>query len=98
MTPLENYHRRVRELGCVICRRLGYGETPASLHHIAKGSGLRSKWSVCPLCPTHHLGKAGFHTLGTERFCSLYHVPGEAEWGLLLFVIEDLAKYGSRLI
>jgi hypothetical protein len=45
------YMGRVAGLGCVICRRLGFGYVPAELHHIAEGSGLRSNFAVAPLCP-----------------------------------------------
>jgi hypothetical protein len=44
------YMGRVAGLGCVICRRLGFGYVPAELHHIAEGSGLRSNFAVAPLC------------------------------------------------
>lgn len=30
----------VASLGCVVCRNLGYGATPAEVHHIRKGQGI----------------------------------------------------------
>ena len=85
---------RVAALGCVICRREHNCYSPPQLHHVAEHSGLRSNYGVVPLCPEHHTGAAGFHTLGTKRFCSLYRVPGENEYGMLVMVNEDLAKHG----
>mgnify|MGYP003328680870 CR=1 FL=1 len=34
-TVAEKKHmKRVAELGCIACRKLGYEDTPAELHHI----------------------------------------------------------------
>ena len=35
----SQYLGRVAELGCVLCRRLGLGETPAEIHHARTGTG-----------------------------------------------------------
>jgi len=97
-TVAERFHmERVASIGCVVCRRLYSHYTPCQLHHVAEGSGLRSNFAVVGLCHEHHQGVVGFHTLGTKRFCSLYRVPGESEYGLLVWVNEDLAKYGNVL-
>lgn len=58
MTKDERAHMsKVAALGCVVCRNLGYGETPAALHHIRAGQGMSqraSHYQVLPLCGTHH--------------------------------------------
>lgn len=90
---MDEWRRDLIEVGCVICRRLGYPGTPCELHHVAEGSGLRSDWSTVGLCSEHHRGKSGLHGMGTKAFLRLYRVPGEAEWGLLLLAIEDVAKF-----
>lgn len=93
MTVLEGiYMGRVADLGCVVCRRMSLGVTPAEIHHIAEGSGLRSDFAVAPLCPEHHRGKTGFHVLKEQAFCARYRIPGECEWGLLVLVNEDLQR------
>ena len=92
MSPASRHKGRVLALGCCICRRLGLGHTPPELHHVAEGSGLRSEWALVPLCHEHHVGKSGFHGMGTKGFCSLYHVPGESEYGLLVWLLEDWAR------
>ena len=58
MTKDERAHMsKVAALGCVVCRNLGYGETPAALHHIRAGQGMSqraSHFQVLPLCGAHH--------------------------------------------
>lgn len=73
MTTLaEKKHMgRVAELGCSVCRRMGYPGTPAELHHPRSGVGMgkrSSHYDVIPLCPEHHRGKTGVHGLGTKGF------------------------------
>lgn len=87
----RDHMEAVASLGCCVCRR-AYGHyVPAQVHHVAEGSGLRSNWSVAPLCEKHHTGSEGFHTKG-KMFLKQFRVPGESEYGLLIWTIEDLAK------
>lgn len=56
-TSAESAHIfRVVAAGCIVCRNLGYGETPAEAHHIGNGTmGKRAdNYSVIALCPNHH--------------------------------------------
>lgn len=93
MTNAERSHmERVASLGCCVCTRLYGHYAPAQLHHVAEGSSKRSNFAVVPLCEPHHTGPAGFHTLGTKRFCSAYRVPWEREEGMLVWVNQDLAQ------
>lgn len=98
MTSAEReWMDRVAALGCVVCRRLYSRYVSCELHHIAEGSGLRSNFSVAGLCPDHHDEQrkgTGFHGMGTKHFCAMFRVPGESEYGLLVWVNEDLAKQG----
>ena len=52
----SSYIARVVAAGCIVCRNLGYGETPAEAHHIGNGTmGKRaSNYEVIALCPSHH--------------------------------------------
>lgn len=58
MTKLEAAHlSRLADLGCMLCRRLGYPDTPAEIHHLRQGQGMAQRAShflTVPLCPTHH--------------------------------------------
>ena len=94
---VAKHRARVRALGCVICRRFVVTGLPVELHHVAEGSGLRDEFAVVPLCGSridggHHRGGAGFHGMGERAFCALYRPPGDREWGLLIWMIEDIAK------
>lgn len=73
MTTLaeKKHMNRVAELGCSVCRRMGYEGTPAELHHPRSGVGMGKRSShmdVLPICPEHHRGKTGVHGLGTKGF------------------------------
>lgn len=97
MTTLaEKKHMgRVAELGCAVCRRMGYEGTPAELHHprrAAGGWGRSSHMSVIPLCPEHHRGSTGLHGLGTKGFEKHY---GYDEADLLKDTLELLGM-GAR--
>lgn len=51
------YMEVVASLGCVVCRNLGHGITPATIHHIRAGQGLSQRAGhhlVIPLCKPHH--------------------------------------------
>ena len=90
MTTLaeKRHMSRVAELGCAVCRRMGYEGTPAELHHKRSGTGAgrrSSHMEVIPLCPEHHRGKTGIHGLGTKGFPKHW---GYDEDDLL----EDVAK------
>jgi hypothetical protein len=80
-------------LPCVLCARFVASGVPPSLHHIATGSGVRSTFALCPLCEPHHQGPAGLHGMSPRAFVALYRPPGETEYGLLVWMIEDLAAW-----
>lgn len=71
MSPAKRHMGRVAELGCVLCRLIGYGETRAEIHHIGDSSE-RSDFLVIPLCPEMHRGATGFHGLGEREFNRRY--------------------------
>lgn len=75
-TKAEKKHMNwVADLGCAVCRRMGYEGTPAELHHPRAGTGAGQRAShmdVIPLCPEHHRGTTGLHGLGTKGFAKHY--------------------------
>ncbi len=88
-TKAEKRHMSlVAELGCAVCRRMGYEGTPAELHHKRSGTGAgrrSSHMEVIPLCPEHHRGNTGLHGLGTKGF--------PKHWGFdENDLLEDVAK------
>lgn len=58
MNKAERAHLdKVARIGCIVCIRLGYGESPAEIHHPRKGAGMgqrASHYDAIPLCPSHH--------------------------------------------
>jgi len=79
----ERHMGLVAALGCVLCRRLGFGFTAAEVHHIRTGVGgaeRASDFLTLGLCPEHHRGPTGFHGLGARAFERRYGID---ELGLL---------------
>ena len=71
------YLSRVAALGCWICRRMGYFDTPAEVHHQRTGTGAGRRANhrrTVPLCPEHHRGQSGIHGLGTKGFARVYGI------------------------
>jgi hypothetical protein len=72
----RKHYDNVARLGCSLCRYLGYGESPAHLHHIRR-AGKRDNAPVIPLCPEHHTGNGGIHGMGRRAFEKVYGVTEE---------------------
>ena len=89
MKKAEREHlNRLSEQGCILCRHLGFGETPAEIHHLRHGMGMaqrNSNENAIPLCPEHHRGHTGFHGLGRRAFERMY---GLTELDLLEMSME----------
>ena len=81
--------RRVAEMGCIVCERMGYPGTPAEIHHVRvnHGWGRSSHKAILPLCPEHHRGNTGVHSMGREQFRDMY---GKSEIELLEIVLNRL--------
>ena len=62
------------DIGCILCRHLGYGPTPAEIHHIRRFGGKRDNAECIPLCPEHHRGNTGVHGLGHKGFEKRYGI------------------------
>lgn len=81
----KSYKSAVASLGCMACRLLGHGETPAMLHHVREGQGMSQRASdflIIPLCHEHHQGKHGIHGHGFESITKM------TEMDLLAATIE----------
>jgi len=87
------WRNMLAELMCVVGARHGGCAGRLTLHHVAEGSGLRHDYSLVPLCHEHHQGAAGLHGMGSKNFIRLYQPPGDSEYGLLVWLLEDLAKH-----
>ena len=74
MTKQEREHYdKLSNIGCIVCRHMGFGFSPCEIHHIRHGAGAGQKThysQAIPLCPNHHrlggygiaihAGRAGF--------------------------------------
>jgi hypothetical protein len=89
----KRHRDNIAALGCVIRKRGFSGcKGQVELHHVAEGSGLRNDWALVPLCAEHHRGSSGLHGMGSKAFIRLYRPPGDSEYGLLVWLLEDMAK------
>ena len=73
----KEHYGKIARLGCILCKFLGYGETPCEIHHIRRG-GKRSNAPVIGLCPEHHRGNSGVHGLGRKAFERIYNITEDA--------------------
>lgn len=72
MTKAERAHlSRLADMGCILCRRLGFPGTPAEIHHVRTGTGAgrrASHFDTLPLCVEHHRGSTGLHGMGRKAW------------------------------
>lgn len=82
----------VAGMGCIVCSHC-YGAlgTPAHVHHVRAnhGWGRSGHKAVIPLCPEHHTGKTGVHSMGRKQFEELH---GVSEIRLLEIVLDRVLK------
>ena len=71
---------KVANLGCALCRHIGYAGTPAELFFAKRL--LRDKVPlykrIIPLCPEQHMVKSGLHLLGRRKFEKRYECNVES--------------------
>lgn len=90
MSKAKRHMGRVAKVPCVICTRMGLGETPAIVHHMKFGTGASDRASdflTIALCPEHHVGKSGVHTLKEKGLRLRYNC---SEIDLLADTLEAL--------
>jgi hypothetical protein len=86
---IKKQYDEVASLGCILCRYLVLGQTPAEIHHIRRYGEKRETAEVIPLCPEHHRGNSGVHGMGKKAFARHY---GVSEEDLLVMVNYLLSK------
>lgn len=75
------YWDKLRQLGCIVCRQ------PPHIHHLLTGRafGRKTSHSTCiGLCPNHHIGPEGIHTLGKRAW--------ERKYGLEVTLLAETLK------
>lgn len=86
----KSWMGKVARVPCVLCRHLGLGETPALVHHMKLGTGASDRASdflTIALCPEHHVGPSGVHTLKEKGLRLRYNL---SEIDLLAMTLEAL--------
>ena len=80
----------IQQLGCILCKHLDLGESPAEIHHI-EGFGRSSytDFLTVPLCPMHHRGANGVHGLSRRGFENRYKL---SELDLLGMTLQELNR------
>lgn len=77
-TAAERAHlAAVAALGCILCQHLGFGPTPAEVHHVRvnHGWGRSGHFNTIGLCPFHHAGQpGGVHSMGRDEFTARYGI------------------------
>jgi hypothetical protein len=71
---------------------MGLGDSPAIVHHLKHGQGASDRASdfmTIALCPFHHVGEGGVHTLKERGLRLRYNVT---ELDLLADTIEGVAS------
>ena len=86
-------------LGCVVCRNLGYGESPAEIHHLRTGCGLgqRSghKKSI-PLCHPHH--RTGGHGVAFHAGSKVWQKKFGTELELHAQTVIDVDEFRLNIV
>ena len=88
MVNQKKHYSKVADLGCILCKKLGYEGTLAELHHIRR-AGRRNDAPVIPLCPFHHRGNGGIHGMGRKAFERHYETTEEELLAWVLELIND---------
>ena len=88
----------VASLGCVACRNMGYGASPAQLHHIRNGQGMGQRAGhkqVIPLCPRHHMAT---YPTGIHANTPAWEAQHGTEIELLAQVLQELIQLESSIV
>lgn len=98
MTQAEKKHlSRVAALGCIVCRNLQLGESPAEIHHVRSGQGAGQRadhFHAIPLCPLHH--RQGGHGVAVHAGRKTWEKNFGSELGLLAQVNAELGVVCSN--
>jgi hypothetical protein len=88
---VNSYESLVRALPCLLCRHLGYGDTPSELHHLEFVRDALSAYACVPLCVEHHRGATGVHGMSRKVFAATYKL---SDVDLLAMVNKQLHEHG----
>ena len=49
-----DYHNKIRDLGCIVCKLHFKLHSECDVHHLVSGSRRKGHMEAIGLCPTHH--------------------------------------------
>lgn len=97
---LQTHKGRLVDLGCIVCDRMGYPDSPASIHHIRDGYGIAQRapdYEALPLCAAHH--QTGGYGVAFHQGPAIWQDKYGTERELLRIVRELLLdQYGEVLL
>ena len=83
------HYEKLISVGCIICRKMGFPNSPAEIHHIRYkdlGISRRSKARECiPLCPNHHRNGPESYHYSPKRF--------NEKWGSQKELLQEVLTY-----
>ena len=86
---MSDYLEAVASVGCVLCKHLGLGYTPAEVHHVESVRDEMSDYATVPLCQEHHRGATGVHGLRRRGFEMRYKL---SDVDLLAMTAKEIWK------
>ena len=89
----------VAQCGCIVCVRLGYGESPAEVHHIRAGMGVAMRnddQHAIPLCPAHH--RTGGHGIALHAGIRTFEAQYGSEEELLAATHELIDRRRKNIV
>lgn len=91
MSHAQLHMGKVAAIGCIACALLGYGETPAQVHHIREGRIARNDYLTLPLCDPHHAGaRPGIPSIHKAKAKLLRALGVHSEFDLLAEVLRRI--------
>ena len=90
----KEHMSKVAKLGCIVCKQMGYPDTPCELHHIKDRRGMSKKssdYEVLGLWYLPHRGDQVYH-LSPKKFTERFGTQKELLQKVLTYVnvVEDV--------
>ena len=89
----KEHYGKLAQLGCIVCRREGWGFSMAEIHHMRTnaGAGRKNHWSLSiPLCANHH--RNGGFGIAIHAGQRTWEAKFGTEAELLSFTLDLLSK------
>ena len=94
----KNHLSAVASLGCIVCRKFFFAETPAEVHHITTHTGMGKKAShfeTIPLCHKHH--RTGGHGVALHAGVQTWEAKFGKQTDLLKETLQDVRMLENGL-